>query len=82
MPFSFMQESGHAAVDARARDLAVAFGLPYVVVQSHGGGSVAGTTNGAAVHTGIPAVIAEAGSVGRGPHSADAWPLTSKGMAA
>src|SRR5205085_11222327 len=63
--FSLVQESGHAAVDARARDLAVAFGLPYVVVQPYGGGPVAGTTNGAAAQAGIPAVIAEAGGVGQ-----------------
>jgi uncharacterized protein len=65
MPFSLVQESGHAAVDARARALAVAVGLPYVVVQPYGGGPVAGTTNGTAAQAGIPAVIAEAGGVGQ-----------------
>jgi hypothetical protein len=48
MPFSLMQESGHAEVDGRAQALAVAFGLPYVVVQPYGGGPVVCTTNGAA----------------------------------
>lgn len=64
-PFSLVQQSGVAAVDDRALELAMAFGLPYLVVQAPSGGPVAGTTNGAAAQAGIPAVIAEAGGVGQ-----------------
>ena len=64
-PFSMMQQSGNAAVDRAALDLAVVYGLPYVVEQPPSGGPIAGTTNGAAARAGIPAVIAEAGGVGQ-----------------
>jgi predicted deacylase len=46
----------------RARDLALAFGLPYVVDST---GELTGTTSGAAAAAGIPAVIAEAGGIGQ-----------------
>ena len=52
-------------LDTTALELAMAFGLPYLVVQAPSGGPVAGTTNGAAAAAGIPAVIAEAGGVGQ-----------------
>ncbi len=49
----------------RARDLATAYGLGYVVRQDAGPGrAVAGSTSAAAAQAGIPAIIAEAG--GRG----------------
>src|SRR4051794_33075984 len=48
--------------DERARALALAFGLPYVV-DSQGG--LEGMTAGAAAQAGIPGVIAEAGGVGQ-----------------
>jgi len=64
-PFSLVQATENAALDATAVDLAGAFGLPYLVVQPAGGGPVAGTTNAAAAAAGIPAVIAEAGGIGQ-----------------
>jgi len=45
--------------DARSRDLALAFNLPYVVDST---GSLTGMTSGAA---GVPAVLAEAGGIGQ-----------------
>lgn len=65
MPFSLAQRSGNAQVDQTAIDLAVAFGLPNVIVQERSGGPIAGTTNGAAAEAGIPAAIAEVGGVGQ-----------------
>jgi uncharacterized protein len=50
---------------ARARELAVAYGLPHVVRQEPGPGqAVPGTTSAAAAAIGVPAVIAEAGGCG------------------
>jgi predicted deacylase len=64
LPFSLIQQSGDAAVDDRALDLARVFGLPNVIVQARAGGPIAGTTNGSAAEAGIPAVIAEVGGIG------------------
>jgi predicted deacylase len=51
--------------EARARDLAEAYGLGYVVRQEPGPDrAVAGTTSAAAAEIGIPAIIAEAGGCG------------------
>src|SRR5579875_181788 len=48
--------------DARARELAVGYGLRYVVRQRPGPGqTVTGTTSAAAAAIGVPAIIAEAG---------------------
>ena len=59
-PFAIYEAS---PVEDRARALAVAFGLPYVVrEESHGG--LAGLTSSAAAQAGIPAIIAEAGGCG------------------
>ena len=60
-PFALYVESD---VGDRARALAVAFGLPYVVREPARAGALGGTTAAAAAAAGIPAVIAEAG--GRG----------------
>jgi predicted deacylase len=60
-PFCLYDES---AVEARGRELAIAFGLPYVVRSPREGGAVSGTTSSAAAAAGIPAVIAEAGGCG------------------
>lgn len=50
---------------ARARELAVAYGLNYVIQQQPGPDrAVAGTTSAAAAEIGVPAVIAEAGGCG------------------
>lgn len=60
-PFAIYEAS---PVEERARALAVAFGLPYVVrEESHGG--LAGLTSSAAAQAGIPAIIAEAGGCGQ-----------------
>jgi predicted deacylase len=51
--------------EARARDLAAAYGLGYVVRQEEGPDrAVGGTTSCAAAEIGIPAIIAEAGGCG------------------
>jgi uncharacterized protein len=61
-PFA-LYEAGPA--EARARDLATAYGLPYVIRQEKGPGrAVAGTTSAAAAEAGIPAITAEAGGCG------------------
>ena len=53
-----------AGVETEARELAIAFGLRYVVRSPREGGAVSGTTSSAAAAAGIPAVIAEAGGCG------------------
>jgi uncharacterized protein len=51
--------------EERARELATAYGLPYVIRQVAGPDrAVAGTTSGAAAEIGIPAITAEAGGCG------------------
>jgi predicted deacylase len=56
-------DAGPAA--ARARELAVAYGLRFVVRQEPGPGqAVGGTTSAAAAAIGVPAIIAEAGGCG------------------
>src|SRR5580693_5625550 len=61
-PFAFY-EAGPA--EARARDLATAYGLPYVIRQEKGPDrAVSGTSSGAAAEAGIPAITAEAGGCG------------------
>ena len=61
-PFA-LYEAGPA--EDRARDLATAYGLPYVIRQEAGPDrAVAGTTSGAAAEVGIAAITAEAGGCG------------------
>ena len=61
-PFA-LYEAGPA--EARARDLAMAYGLPYVIRQEKGPDqAVTGTSSGAAAAAGIPAITAEAGGCG------------------
>lgn len=60
-PFA-IYEAGPA--EERARQLVVAFGLPYVVREEPAGG-IGGMTTSAAAAAGIPAVIAEAGGCGQ-----------------
>ena len=61
-PFA-LYEAGPA--EARARDLAVAYGLPYVIRQEKGPDqAVSGTSSEAAAEAGIPAITAEAGGCG------------------
>jgi uncharacterized protein len=61
-PFT-LYEAGPA--EAAARDLALAYGLGYVIRQERGPDrAVAGTSSGAAAEAGIPAITAEAGGCG------------------
>jgi predicted deacylase len=61
-PFA-LYDSGSA--EDRARGLATAYGLPYVIRQEPGPDrAVAGSTSAAAAEAGIPAIIAEAGGCG------------------
>jgi len=61
-PFA-LYEAGPA--EAAARDLAVAYGLGYIIRQERGPDrAVAGTSSGAAAAAGIPAITAEAGGCG------------------
>jgi uncharacterized protein len=61
-PFA-LYEAGPA--EARARALALAYGLPYVIRQEKGPNrAVSGTSSGAAAEAGIPAITAEAGGCG------------------
>jgi predicted deacylase len=73
-PFSIYNAS---AVEERARALAVAFGLPYVVRDDSEGG-LAGMTSSAAARAGITAIIAEAG--GRGQLEEDAVAMLVEGV--
>jgi predicted deacylase len=60
-PFAIYEAS---PVEERARGLAIAFGLPYVVREEPAAG-LGGMTCSAATAAGIPAVIAEAGGCGQ-----------------
>jgi predicted deacylase len=61
-PFA-LYEGGPA--EAAARELALAYGLGYVIRQERGPDrAVAGTSSGAAAEAGIPAITAEAGGCG------------------
>ncbi len=61
-PFT-LYDAGPA--EDRARELAVAYGLPYALRQEPGPQrAVAGSTSAAAAEAGIPAIIAEAGGCG------------------
>jgi uncharacterized protein len=61
-PFA-LYDAGPA--EARARDVATAYGLGYVIRQEAGPDrAVAGTSSAAAAEIGIPAIIAEAGGCG------------------
>ena len=60
--FTGIEETGDAAVDARSRELAEAYGLHYLLI-----GPSPGTTTTAAAALGIPAVLGEVGGQGRWP---------------
>ncbi|MEI7742354.1 MAG: succinylglutamate desuccinylase/aspartoacylase family protein [Chloroflexota bacterium] len=72
--FTGIEETGSAAVDARSRALADAYGLRYLLI-----GPSPGTTTTAAAALGIPAVLAEVGGQGVWPaadvelHAAGLW---------
>src|SRR4051812_18892075 len=60
-PFTLHDES---PVGERARAMAVAYGLPYVVCPEPDGTAIGGTTSEAAAAAGIPAITPEAGGCG------------------
>jgi len=60
--FAGIENTGDAAVDARSRELADAYGLRYLLI-----GPSPGTTTTSAASLGIPAVLAEVGGQGRWP---------------
>jgi predicted deacylase len=60
--FTGIEDTGDAAVDARSRELADAYGLRYLLI-----GPSPGTTTTAAAALGIPAVLGEVGGQGRWP---------------
>ncbi|MBI3746947.1 MAG: succinylglutamate desuccinylase/aspartoacylase family protein, partial [Chloroflexi bacterium] len=60
--FTGIEETGDPAVDARARALAEAYGLRYLLI-----GASPGTTTATAAALGIPAVLGEVGGQGRWP---------------
>jgi hypothetical protein len=61
-PFTLYERG---AAEDRSRELATAYGLPYVIRQEPGPDrAVSGTTVGAAAQAGIPAICAEAGGCG------------------
>jgi predicted deacylase len=62
--FTIYEETGDAALDARSRAMAEAFGMPAMLAQPRGNSPIAGTTYSAAARLGIPAIIAEDGGVG------------------
>ncbi|CAN5803315.1 hypothetical protein BH20VER1_BH20VER1_28950 [soil metagenome] len=65
MPFSICRGGGEA-VDVRSRELATAFGLPYLLTVSRPIQPAKGSSSYvAAAERGIPAVLAEAGGVGQ-----------------
>jgi len=64
VPFTIYEETGDAALDARSRAMAEAFGLPAMLAQAPGKSPVVGTTYAAAARRGIPAIIAEDGGAG------------------
>jgi hypothetical protein len=70
-PFTIYQAS---PVEERAREIAVAFGLPYVFRQEN----APGMTCTAAAEAGVPAILAEAG--GRGQLEADVVTTLVQGM--
>jgi predicted deacylase len=51
-------------VQERAHELALAFGLRYVICSASDGTRIGGTTSAAAADAGIPAIIPEAGGCG------------------
>jgi hypothetical protein len=60
--FTGIEDTGDAAVDARSRELAEAYGLRYLLI-----GPSPGTTTTAAAALRIPAVLGEVGGQGRWP---------------
>jgi predicted deacylase len=74
-PFALYEE---APVEGSSRQMAVAYGLPYVVRTSRSDAPIGGTASGAAASSGIPAITAEAG--GRGLLEEEAVALHLAGL--
>jgi predicted deacylase len=64
LPFSVYFETGDAALDARSRALAEAFGSPHLMVQREAEMPVFGQAYTVASKRGIPSIIAEDGDAG------------------
>ena len=65
VPFSICR-GGHERVDAKSKELATAFGLPYLLTVSRPIQAAKGSSSYvAAAERGVPAVLAEAGGVGQ-----------------
>ena len=64
VPFNGIEETGDAGIDDRARAMAAAYGLDYLVV-----GPLPGSTTTSATALGMPALLAEVGGQGL-------WPAT------
>ncbi len=62
--FSIYRETGDAALDARSRMMARAFGSSALLAQRPVGGPISGLSFAAAAELGIPAIIAEDGGAG------------------
>lgn len=61
-PFTLYDES---PVQDRAHELAVSFGIRYIIRSPRDGAAIGGTTSAAAAGAGIPAIIPEAGGCGQ-----------------
>jgi predicted deacylase len=64
VPFNGIEETGDPAIDDRARAMAAAYGLDYLVV-----GPLPGSTTTTATELGIPSLLAEVGGQGLWPES-------------
>jgi hypothetical protein len=64
VPFSIIHQVGNPETDRKSMDLALAYGLPYLIPLNDDGG-IAGTTISAAARIGVPGVVPEAGSIGQ-----------------
>ena len=64
LPFTIWEETGNAAMDAKSRLMAEAFGMPATIALQPAKSPIGGTTHAAAAHLGVAAVIAEDGGAG------------------
>jgi uncharacterized protein len=64
VPFSIIHQVGDPATDRKSMDLALAYGLPYLIPLMDNGG-LSGTTVSAAARIGVPGVVPEAGAIGQ-----------------
>lgn len=64
VPFTIYALGADETVNARAREMALAYGLPYLVGSSPEAGGSGGTTIRALADAGIPAILTESGACG------------------